>query len=190
MNRRRFLLVTAGTTATAVGAPWLAAGEAATDDELAFANLGVAASLLAGDFYERAIAAKVFDPAANRQLRRGRVSASRHAAALGELLTGAGQTAPVAEDFSFAWPDGTFASRTSASKAGLTVLRATLGAFQAAAASVSLPSYRTLYASLVASLGGQVGVLASLSGDALGAEPFPVALDLEAASAALEDYLG
>lgn len=190
MNRRRFLLVAAGTTATAAGTPWLAGAGAATDDELAYANFGVAASLLASDFYAKAIAANAFKGDGNRALRRGRVAANRHAAALGALLTGAGQTVPVADDFEFVWPDGSFATARRAGVAGLTVLRPTLGAFQTAASSVSEPSYRTLFASLVASVGEQIGVLAGLSSDALGAEPFPVALDLESASAALESYLG
>ena len=44
-----------------------------------------------------------------------------------------------------------------------------------------------LFASLAASVAEQAGALA-LPGT--GVEPFPIALDLEAASAALEDYLG
>ncbi len=190
VNRRRFLITAAGTTTAAVAVPWLGTASAATDDELAYANFGVAASLLASDFYGKAIAAKVFDVKVNRRLRVARANANQHAAALGALLTGAGQTAPAAEDFTFAWPDGTFKSPAAAATAGLTVLRATLGAYQSAVASVSVPSYRTLYASLVASLAQQIGVLVTLVNDAVGAESFPNALDLEAASAALEDYLG
>jgi hypothetical protein len=72
---------------------------------------------------------------------------------------------------------------------GLAVLRALMGLYQSAAATVTEPAYRVLYASLAASVGQQVGALQSASGRR-GTEPFPVALDLEAASAALEDYLG
>ena len=46
-----------------------------------------------------------------------------------------------------------------------------------------------LYASLAASVGQQIGALAALGG-ARTVEPFPVALDLESASDALESYLG
>ena len=63
-----------------------------------------------------------------------------------------------------------------------------LGAYQSAAAAVSEPSYRVLYASLVASIAQQIGALDAPGGDVV--QPFPVALDLEAASAALEGYLG
>ena len=69
------------------------------------------------------------------------------------------------------------------------VLKSLLGAYQSASASVSDPSYRVLYASLAASLGQQVAALSALAPRA-GVEPFPVAMDLETATAALEKYLG
>ena len=46
-----------------------------------------------------------------------------------------------------------------------------------------------LYATLAASVGQQIATLAWLSGRA-GVQSFPVAMDLEAASAVLEPYLG
>ena len=72
---------------------------------------------------------------------------------------------------------------------GVAVLRPLLGAYQTASASVVEPSYRVLYASLAVSLGEQIDACAALSGR-VDAEPFPAAVDLEAASAALEGYLG
>ena len=68
----------------------------------------------------------------------------------------------------------------------MTLLRALLGAYQTAGATASVPDYRVLYASLGASLGQQIAALSAPAG----AEPFPVAADLEAASAVLEPYLG
>jgi hypothetical protein len=69
------------------------------------------------------------------------------------------------------------------------VLRALLGAYQTAAATVTEPSHRILYVSLTASVGQQLAELAALQG-ARAVEPFPVATDLETASDALESYLG
>ena len=43
MDRRRFLVGSAGVSAAALGAPWLGTAAAATDDVLAFANFGVPA---------------------------------------------------------------------------------------------------------------------------------------------------
>jgi hypothetical protein len=69
---------------------------------------------------------------------------------------------------------------------GRGVLRALLGAYQTAAASGSDESYRVLYTSLAASVSQQIVALAGVAA----AEPFPIAMDLEAASDALEAYLG
>ena len=66
------------------------------------------------------------------------------------------------------------------------MLNAVRGAYQTASATLREP-YRVLFASLAASVAEQAGALA-LPG--AGVEPFPTALDLEAASAALEAYLG
>jgi hypothetical protein len=162
---------------------------AATDDELAFANFGASAELLLKDFYARTLEAKVFGGDASDALKRGRAAAAEHAEALADLLLGAGDTPPAEEDFEFAWPARTFKSVRSARTNGLGVLRALRGSYQTASASVVEPSYRVLYASLAVSIGQQIGTLTSLSG-AAGTEPFPVAMDLEAASSALERYLG
>ena len=67
------------------------------------------------------------------------------------------------------------------------MLNAVRGAYQTASATLSESSYRVLFASLGAGVAEQAGALA-LPGT--GVEPFPTALDLEAASAALEAYLG
>jgi hypothetical protein len=104
------------------------------------------------------------------------------------LITGAGDTPAAVEDFEFAWPDDAFATAASTLKTGLSVLRPTLGAYQSAAATVVVPSYRILYASPGTSLGQQIGALVGPIGEHV--EPFPPALDLESASAALEAYLG
>ncbi len=189
MDRRRFLVSTAGATTVVIGGPWIAAAGAATDEELAFANFGVSAELLLEDFYVRALDTKAFSPTHAGALRRGRSAASRHAKALGDLLVSAGESAPVEEDLAFAWPRSAFSSPAATVRTGLIVLRALLGSYQTALAFVLEPGYRVLYASLAASVGQQMGALSGLTGRA-STEPFPPAIDLEAASTALEAYLG
>ena len=161
---------------------------AATDEDLAYANFGLAAAYLAADYYSRALHGGKLGRDGVRTLHAGRGASLAHARALSELITGAGDTPATAEDFEFAWPAKVFATASSTRKTGLDVLRPTLGAYQSAAAIVAIPAYRILYASLGASLGQQIGALAGPIGDP--AEPFPPALDLETASAALEGYLG
>jgi hypothetical protein len=187
IDRRRFLIGAAGVTGV-VGTLWLGAATAATDDELAYANFGLAAAYLAVDYYTRALDAGTLGAGARRTLRSGRAASLTQARALTDVITGAGDTPASAEDFEFAWPNNAFATAASTRRTGLSVLRPTLGAYQSAAATVSMPSYRVLYASLGAGLGQQVGALVGPTGER--AEPFPPALDLEAASAALEGYLG
>jgi Ferritin-like domain len=183
------LIGTFGAGTVAVSAPWLSIAGAATDDEIAYANFCVSAELLLKDYYTKAIEAKVVTGAGVGALKRGRSAAAGHARALAELLTAAGDVPPVEEDFAFEWPAATFRTKTAATTTGLGVLNAMLGAYQSAASSATEPSYRVLYASLAASTAQQIGAMSSIAGRA-GVEPFPVALDLEAASAALERYLG
>jgi hypothetical protein len=189
MDRRRFLAASAGASAAAIGAPWLGAAAAATDDDLAFANFGVSAELLPKDFYARAIAAKRFSGARVNVLRKGQSAATQHAKALSDLLTGAADTPPLEADFEFVWPRNAFATAPATVRTGLTLLGALLGAYQTAAATGSVVDYRVLYASLSASVGQQISALSGLVAPA-GAEPFPAATDLEAASNDLEPYLG
>ena len=84
--------------------------------------------------------------------------------------------------------DAAFASAAGTRTTGLAILRAMLGAYQSAVVTVTEPSYRVLYASLIASIAQQIGALRLRAVKA--PSRFPVALELEAASAALEGYLG
>jgi hypothetical protein len=162
---------------------------AATDEELAYANFAISGELLLADLYEKALNTKVVTGPARAALRNGRRAAIQHAGALSGLLTGAGQDAPSAEDFDFQWPAQAFASPTAIASTARVVLRTMLGLYQTAVVAVSEPSHRILYASLAASAGQQLGALTAL-GAGVVVEPFPVALDLESASGALEPYLG
>ena len=189
MNRRRFLLSSAGLSAAALGGPCAGAAGAASDDDLAFANFGVSAEFLLNDFYSKALGRKHFQGARANVLRQGRTAAMKHARTLSNLLVSFGDTPPLEQDFEFAWPSRTFSSAPATVRTGLTVLRALLGAYQSAAATASVVDFRILYASLGASSGEQVGALAGLSAP-VGATSFPLATDVETASAAIEAYLG
>ena len=189
MNRRSFVGGSLGVGALVLGGPWIATASAATEDELAFANFGASTEFLVKDFYTKALEAKVVSPTHTATLKRGRSAAGQHVKALSDLLRGAGDVAPAPEDFDFQWPDGTFRSEKEIVATGTGVLRALLAAYQTAAASVSNPAYRVLYASLAASVSQQLATLAARAGQSA-IEPFPTAMDLEAASDALDAYLG
>ena len=189
MNRRRFLVSSAGASAAVLGGPWAGSATAATEDDIAFANFGVSAEFLLKDFYAKALAGGQFRGAGPNVLRQGRLAATKHARALSSLLVSFGDAPPSEEDFEFAWPRGTFATAPATVRTGLIVLRALLGAYQTAAATSSVVDYRILYASIGASVGQQIGALSALSTPG-GARSFPVATDVETASAAIEKYLG
>ena len=185
-SRRRLLTVAAGGAAlAALPVPAFAA----TDEELAYANFAVSSELLLADLYENALAAKVVTGPGQTALQIGHGAALQHAGALSGLLTGAGQDAPTAEDFELQWPEKAFATPAAIAATARAILRTTLGVYQTAAAAVSEPSYRTLYASLGASVGQQLGALTALAASGV-VEPFPLAVDLESASSAIEPYLG
>ena len=192
MNRRHLLLSAAG-AGLAVSGLSTSSGLAAltaTDDELAYASFGQAAELLLADFYGKAAAAKVVTGASLQNVKRGALNAAEHATAQAKLLTDAGQTAAVAEDFEFTWPDGTFKSARTAGTTGLEIARPLLGVYLGAAESVSIASYRTLFASMAANAAQQVGFLSQIAGGRVVGISFPTAVDLEAASDAIEPYLG
>ena len=189
MNRGRFLMSAVGAGAVATVGPWVPAAGAATEDELAFANLGASTEFLLKDFYAKALDAKILTGTRAGALKRGRSAAAQHAKALSDLLVGAGDVAPVEEDFEFAWPAQTFKTEKAIVETGTGILRSLLGAYQTAAASVTDPAYRVLYASLAASVAQQLDALAAGSGRSA-VQAFPVATDLETASDALEAYLG
>ena len=185
MDRRRFVLAALGAGSATVATPWPGSAAAATEDDLAFANFGASTELLVKDFYARAIDAELVSGQTGA-LKHGRAAAGWHAKAQSDLLTSAGDVAPLPEDFEFEWPARTFRTRAVMVATGLAVLRALRGVYQTAAAMASEQSYRVLYASLAASVSQQIVAL----GGAAAAEPFPVAIDIETASDAIERYLG
>jgi hypothetical protein len=191
MDRRRLIVAAVGTGVT-VGGIAVPAGVAAapTDDELAYANFGLAAEFLLKDFYGKAADAEVFSGGAAHDAARGGRSAVEHVTALTKLLTDAGQTAAVEEDFEFAWPANTFKSRTAASATGLKVTESLLGAYLTAAAAISITSYRALYAAMAANLAQQAAALSNQSQGRMVGVSFPPSLAIEAASAAIDPFLG
>jgi len=185
VDRREFVFAALGAGSATIAAPWLESAAAATEDDLAFANFGAATELLIEDFYARALQAKLLAHPRIVVLKSGRVAATWHAKALSELLADAGDVAPDPADFEFDWPSRTFREKAMV-VTGVGVLRALRGVYQTAAATASEPTYRVLYVSLAASVSQQIVGL----GGAGSAEPFPVALDIETASDAIERYLG
>lgn len=190
LHRRALLLSAAGAGIGLAGLARPDSAVAATDDELAYANFGQATELLLQDLYGRVLDAKAFTGPDAREVARARLNAGEHATQLGKLLTEAGQQAAVADDFAFAWPTETFGSRGAIAKAGLAITESLAGVYVSALTAVTLPTYRRLYASMLANLAQQVAFLSRAGGGRAIGISFPAAVDIETASAAIEEYLG
>jgi hypothetical protein len=192
MNRRRLIISAAGAglAVSGLSASSGLAALAATDDELAYASFGQAAEFLLADFYAKVAAAKLVKGSALHNVTRGGLNATEHASALAKLLTDAGQPAAVVEDFEFAWPKDAFASAKSAGTNGSKIAQPLLSVYLSAASTVSIASYRTLFASMAGNVAQQAGFLSSLAGGRIVGVSFPAAIDVEAASDAIESYLG
>ena len=188
MNRARFL---AG-GAAAVLVPTVLAPLAradASEGELAYANFAIAAEYLMADYYARLLKAELVHGAAKGGATAARRNESQHAQAFAKLLTDAGQGAPVAEDFQFAWPRKTFVTLGAAAAAGVQIESAVVGAYVTAATTLSVESYRSVFAR---ALGDEARHLAVLSGVASGkpvGNAFLDPLGLEEATTMLEPYL-
>jgi hypothetical protein len=128
---------------TVGGAALLVAGPAfapearagtASDNDLAYARLLLAAELLALDFYGRVLRPGRFGPSAGRELARARADERKHYRAVARILLDAGQTPAGPGDIDFTYPERAFASRASSAALGvrleLLFLSACLGAVQ------------------------------------------------------------
>jgi Ferritin-like domain len=110
--------------------------------------------------------------------------------AFATLLTDAGQTGPVADDFAFAWPAKTFRSLGAAAETGAAIEAAVVGAYISAATTISVETYRSLFARALADEAGHLAVLSWVATGKPVGNSFPPALDLEAATTVVGPYLG
>jgi hypothetical protein len=145
---------------------------------------------LLADFYGHAIASKQVSGLELAALRRARFNAGEQLAALSRILTDGAQPLAAAADFTFTYPAGTFASRRSIAKTGSAIEQAVLGAYLSAAVSVSVPSFREVFARTLASSAEHVSVLSRIATGRPIGNSFPDTLTLKAASDVLDPYFG
>jgi len=163
---------------------------ALSEDDLAYANFGVAAELLLAEFYRRAIAAKLYHGTSLAALRRVEFNEREHYAALAGVLSGAGEEPPIAEDFEFPLPGAAFRTKGATARLGLRLERAVLGSYLSAAATIDDRPVRSVFVRIAASEAEHVSALSRISnGQAVGVS-FPQPLDLEAAGAVIGPYIG
>jgi hypothetical protein len=165
-----------------------AAADTIPDADLAYARLLVAAELLASDFYGQAIASKRFGGDALKYLKRANFNEQEHYQAMAGILSGAGQTPAVADDFDFVYPKGSFASRASIAKLGVTLETAFLGAYLGAVDGLQTSALKQPAARIAASEAQHLSVFTLHSGgDPVGIS-FPGSLTIDEASNALDAF--
>jgi hypothetical protein len=160
---------------------------APAEEDLALVRLAASAELLAIDFYTQAIAARSFEKGNRGYLSEARANEREHYAALAQVL---GPGAPVADDFQFTYPEGTFSSQTKAVNVGVQLETAFLGAYLGAVGGFLANDFKSVAGQIGASEAQHQSVLLGIRGSSPIGPSFPPTLDVEAASVALDPYLG
>ena len=200
MDRAGFVGLTArGGAAVAVGAigaGLLVDGAAArtaagplSDLDLALARVAVGAEILAVDFYTRALAARKLGVVETGHLERALFNEQEHLKAVTGILTGAGQPAASADDFTIAFPKGAFDSGGSIARLGVTLETAFVGIYLGAVDAFSASGLRTAAARIAASESQHLSVFSSLAANHPIGVSFPATIQYETASDVLDAYL-
>ncbi len=158
-----------------------------SEGDLATVRLAASAELLAQAFYTGALRSKLFASDERAYLERARANEADHYAALAKVL---GDSAPVADDFEFAFPNDAFARRGRLLRLGSVLETVFVGSYAAAAGSLADPGLQVVAAQLAASEAQHLSVLAGLRGGSPVGASFPQTFDLEQASAVLDPFLG
>jgi rubrerythrin len=198
LSRQGFLAVTArngvavaiGTTLAGVFATSASAASGPLADlDLTLARLTVGVELLAADFYSAALESKKLQGDELRYFQRARFNEDEHLTAVSEILSGAGQTVSTADDFDFTFPKGTFESRQSIARLGVTIETISLGTYLGAVDAFTPSDLKTTAARIATSEAEHLSLLSRMAyGRPVGIS-FPPALDYATASAELDQYL-
>jgi hypothetical protein len=165
-----------------------AAADAIPDGDLAYARLLVGAELLASDFYAKAIASKRLSGDTLAYLKRAMFNEQEHYESMAGILIGAGQTAATADDFDFLYPTGSFASKLSIGRLGVTLETSFLGAYLGAVDGLLGNQFKQPVARIAASEAEHLSLITRLAGGDPAGISFPAALTIDEASDALDAY--
>ena len=145
--------------------------------------------LLTIEFWTQVIVTVKLPRSERKPAGRALLNEQEHLAAVSQILTGAGQTAPTADDFDLTFPDGTFSNRATILGAAAALETIALGVYLGAVDALAAGDLRTAAARIAASEAQHLGFASgALHGRPIGIS-FPTPLDEAAASNALAPYL-
>ncbi len=157
----------------------------ADETDLAWARLGVGTEILGAELYRSALASGRFTGAEAFELRRARAHEHEHLQALRGVL---GKDAPSEDDFDVSLPARTLASRTTAAAMGRRLEITFLGAYLGAIAAVVDGDLRSTLGRIAAAQAAHLAFWHGVTGGSTVGRSFPLSLDIDRASAALEPY--
>lgn len=184
--RRGVALLGSGSPLGALALPARAA--TMPDSDLAYLRLLLAVELLKIDYGVRAATADKLRPATQDFLERVVLDDKRHYVRLATLLAGAGQTPATGGDVDFSYPLGTFATQASVAKLGRRLSTLATGAYLGALENVQTPDVRRQLAQSAANEAQQAGAFGQLLGGRVVGGAFAQSLQIDAVSAALDEY--
>jgi rubrerythrin len=178
----------AGSVANGAFAARSASGPIA-DLDLALARLAVAAELLGIEFYTQAIASKEFQGAELNYLKKAQFNEQEHLGAVSEILTGTGQTASTADDFTFTFPKGTFESSASIARFGEALETVFVQSYLGAVSQFAAPDLKVTAARIAANEAQHQSVFADFATGRPVGVSFPAASDYATISDAVGAYV-
>lgn len=166
------------------------AASAATipDADLAYLRLLIAGELLALDFQDRALASGKLRHDARPLFRKMRADEKAHYTKLASVLTAAGGTPATAGDIDFSYPKGSFHGEGSILRLAEQIERLLVGAYLGAVENVETPELRQPIGQIAANEAQHAGAVAELAGGGVIGRAFAPALQMAAASDALDRF--
>jgi len=134
------------------------------------------------------VTAKRLGTAAQGVVKRLALHDKRHYIGLAALVTGAGQTPATSDDVDFAYPRGSFSTEGATLRLGRKLAMLALGAYLGAVQNVQTPELRLPLAQIAANEAQQTGAFGQLLGGHVVGSAFAASLQIDAVSAALDEY--
>ena len=165
-----------------------AAAATISDNDLSYLRVLIGAELLDIDFQTQALASGKLDSASSALFKQMLGDENAHYRGLSNLMTGAGQVPATSDDITFTYPKGSFDSQASIMKLAASLEELTAGGYLGAVQNLQAPQLRFPIGQIAANEAQHVSALAVSAGRPAIGSAFAPSLQIDAVSAALDDY--